>query len=138
MEQDVDSLPDDRREKKPKAVRHDEESPGPKKDKKTRTPEEVDQKRGEIVDAYLERMVRELEKEVTADPKDFYDVKIFCRKPLKEVSRQLSPQECCRPAAQAPLADGCPLPLSPLTRQLLSFQLPSPHVAGQRSPGGCF
>ena len=56
-----------------------------KKKKKDRTPEETERKRGEIVDFYLERMVRELEKDVEAAPEDFYHLNFFCRKPLKEV-----------------------------------------------------
>ena len=56
-----------------------------KKKKKDRTPEETERKRGEIVDFYLERMVREVEKDVEAAPDKFYHVNFFCRKPLKEV-----------------------------------------------------
>ena len=64
------------------------------KKKKDRTPEETEKKRGEIVDFYLERMVRELEKDVEAAPEDFYHLNFFCRKPLKEVRSVQLPSSC--------------------------------------------
>mmetsp|Transcript_23769 Transcript_23769/g.65939 ORF Transcript_23769/g.65939 Transcript_23769/m.65939 type:complete len:477 (+) Transcript_23769:87-1517(+) len=52
--------------------------------KKKRSKEESELKRGQIVDFYVDRMVRDLEKEVSASPTDYYAVQLYCRKPLKE------------------------------------------------------
>lgn len=55
--------------------------------KKKRSKEEIELKKGQIIDQLLEKMVHAIDKEVAAAPADYYHLGFYPRKPLKEVMR---------------------------------------------------
>lgn len=67
------------------------QAPNTRGERKHRSEKDKEEKRGEIVDHLIERMIRAAEQDVSENSLAYYNVGLFRKKSLKEVSPTLSP-----------------------------------------------